>query len=120
MPTSTPFPQLAELNALTNAQQAVATFTANHDFSLGEIVSFRVTRNFGMHQINQKRGLIVAVTADTITVDIDSSTWDAFDFSALDTAGTTPPTVVPCCSGVVPGSMPPRINIVDNFDTRRG
>ena len=119
MVTNQIYPQKAFINALTNAQQAVATFTADHDFTVGEVVSFRVTRDFGMFQINNERGLVTAITNDTITVDIDSTFWDIFDYSVLDTAGTTPPTCVPCCSKVVPGSSPPRINILDAFDNRR-
>ena len=119
MVTNQIFPRRALINALTNAQQAVATFTADHDFSLGEVVSFRVTRNFGTFQINNRNGTVVATTSDTITVDIDSSDWDTFDFSVLDNAGTTPPHCVPCCSKRVPGSEPPRINILDAFDNRR-
>lgn len=119
MVTNVIFPQKAFINALTNAQQAVATFTVDHDFTLGEIVSFRVTRSFGMFQINRRRGTVVALTSDTITVTIDSSDWDAFDFSALDDPGTTPPMCVPCCSTRIPGSEPPQIAINDAFDNRR-
>ena len=119
MPTNQFYPRRAFLNALTNATQAVATFTENHDYTLGQVVSFRVTRNFGMFQINNMKGIVLATTADTITVDIDSSDWDIFDFSALNTAGTTPPMCVPCCSVRVPGSNPPMVNILDAFDNRR-
>ena len=119
MVTNVIYPQKALINAITNAQQAVATFTADHDFTLGEIISFRVTPNFGMFQINNMKGTVIATTADTVTVNIDTSDWDAFDYSLVDTAGTTPPVCVPCCSTRVPGSEPPRINILDAFDNRR-
>lgn len=119
MATNRFYPQRALINAITNDTRAVATFTADHDFTIGEVVSFRVTRNFGMFQIHNKKGTVIAITADTITVDIDSSSWDAFDFSLIDTAGTTPPNCVPCCSVKVPGSEPPRVNLQDTFDNRR-
>ncbi len=119
MATNRFYPQRALINALTNATQAVTTFTADHDFTLGEVVSFRVTSDFGMFQINQKKGIVLALTSDTITVDIDSSSWDPFDFSLIDTVGTTPPQCVPCCSVRVPGSNPPQVNINDTFDNRR-
>ncbi len=119
MVTNQIYPRRAFINALTNAQQAVATFTADHDFTLGEVVSFRVRPPFGMFQINNKKGTVIAVTDDTITVDIDTSSWDSFDYSVLDDAGTTPPVCVPCCSKRVPGSQPPEVNILDAFDNRR-
>lgn len=97
---------------------ATATFTADHDFTVGEIVSFRVTKSFGMNQINNKRGKVLSKTADTITVDIDSSTWDAFTYANIDTAGTTPPICVPSCSGVIDNIVTPSYNIEDAFDKR--
>ena len=119
MVTNRIFPQKALINAITSAQQAVATFTADHDFIVGEIVSFRVRPPFGMFQINNKNGVVLSITSDTITTDIDTLGWDAFDFSLLDTAGTTPPHCVPCCSTKIPGSNPPGITIDDAFDNRR-
>ncbi len=119
MATNRFYPQRALINAITNDTQAVTTFTADHDFTVGQVVSFRVTRDFGMFQINNKKGTVIAITSDTITVDIDSSSWDAFDFSLIDTLETTPPQCVPCCSAKVPGSEPPRTNLQDTFDNRR-
>lgn len=114
------YPKLVYINAITNAQQAVATFTEDHDFTLGEIVSFRVTPAFGMFQINNKRGRVLALTSDTITVDIDTTNWDAFDYSALDTDGTTPPVCVPSSSWIVPNTNNPvQINQAAAFDNRR-
>ena len=119
MVTNVIYPQKAFINAITNAQNAVVTFTADHDFTLGEIVSFRVTRKFGMYNLNQKSAIVQATTSDTITVDIDTTSWDPFDYSLLDTAGTTPPIVIPCCSSTIPGTNPTRINQKAAFDNRR-
>jgi len=119
MTTNKPYPQLAYINAITNAQQAVVTFTDDHDFTLGEFVSFRVSPSFGMFQINQQKGRVLATSDTTITVDIDTTTWDAFDYSLLDSAGTTPPICVPVGSGIIPSTNPIQINQVDAFDMRR-
>lgn len=122
MPTNQIYPQKALINALvaaTNPIHSTVTFTADHDFTVGQIVSFRVTPNFGMFQINNLKGVVLATTSDTITTDIDVSGWDAFDYSSLDAAGTTPPLCVPCCSTKVPASNPPRVNLVDAFDNRK-
>lgn len=119
MVTNVIYPQKAYINALTNATKAVATFTANHDFTVGEMVTFHVSSDFGMFEINQKRGKVLSLTSDTITVDIDTNDWTAFDYSALNSAGTTPPHCTPCCSVKVPNSNPPRVNQVAAFDNRR-
>lgn len=119
MATNVIYPQKAFINAVTNAQQAVVTFTADHDFTLGEVVSFRVTKDFGMFQLNKKSAIVQATSNDTITVDIDTTDWDAFDYSALNTAGTTPPVAVPCCSSKIPDTKPVKINQEAAFDNRR-
>ena len=119
MSTNVIYPQRALINAITNATQAVITFTEAHDFTEGESVSFRVTRNFGMFQINNLRGTVIDSATTTITVDIDTSDWDAFDYSVLDDPGTTPPVCLPSSSTRVPGSNPPRVNLQDTFDNRR-
>lgn len=119
MATNVFYPAFAYINAITNAQNAVVTFTAAHDFTLGEIVGFRVRPQFGMSEINNKRGKVIATNSTQITVDIDTSTWTTFDYSALNTAGTTPPVCVPSSSTVVPGSNPPETNMQDLFDNRR-
>lgn len=119
MVTNVIYPQKAFINAITNAQQAVVTFTEAHDFTLGEIVSFRVRKEFGMRELNQKSAIVQASTSDTITVDIDTTSWDAFDYSSLNSAGTTPPIAVPCCSSKIPNTNPVRINQKAAFDNRR-
>lgn len=118
MATNKFYPQLAYINAITKAIEAVVTFTAAHDFIVGQIVSFRVQRQFGMREIDQKRGKVLATTSNTITVDINTRDWTAFDYSVLGDAGTTPPICVPCCSGVVEGAIPVT-TIEDAFDNRR-
>lgn len=112
------YPKKAFINAITNAQNAVATFTEDHDFTIGEIVSFRVTKDFGMYQLNNMRGKVISITDDTITVNIDTLTWDAFTYALIDTAGTTPPVCLPSSSGVIDNIATPSYNIEDAFDRR--
>lgn len=119
MATNVIYPQLAYINNITNAIQAVVTFTDDHDFTVGENVAFRCREPFGMFQINNKLGKVLSVTSDTITVDIDTTTWDTFDYSALDTQGSTPPVCVPSSSGIVPGVRVPYVNFIDAFDNRK-
>lgn len=119
MATNEFYPRYAEIESITNATQAVATFTEDHDFTPGEVVSFRVGKAFGMNEINNKRGKVLFITSDTITVDIDSSTWTPFVLSALNDPGTSPPVCVPSSSSVIPFQENPSVNIQDAFDNRR-
>lgn len=113
------YPTLMYINAITNAQNAVVTFTADSDFTDGEYVSFRVTRDFGMYEINQKRGKVLSHTSNTITVDIDTINFTAFTYANLNDPGTTPPTCVPAGSGIIPFRDPSTVNLYDSYDNRR-
>lgn len=113
------YPTFMYVNAITNAQNAVVTFTANSDFTDGEYVSFRVTKDFGMYEINQQRGKVLSHTDNTITVDIDTLSYNPFNYALINTTGTTPPTCVPAGSGVIPDSDPSTVNLYDSYDNRR-
>lgn len=119
MATNRFYPRYAEIEAITNETQAVVTFTEDHDFLVGEIVSFRVGRPFGMSEINNLHSEVLFKTDDTITVDIDTSTWRAFSLANLNEPKTSPPVCVPSASGVIPFQQNPVVNIEDAFDNQR-
>ena len=125
------YPRYAYISLITQATQAVVYFTAPNDFTPGEIVSFRVSSDFGMDEINNKPARVLSVTnsatVSSITIDLDTSGYTAFSFptSAVALAGVSPAVVVPSSSGVVPlnGSattpqQPPGTNLLDSFDNR--
>lgn len=112
------YPRFSYIESITNSLEAIVTFTENHDFTPGEIVSFRVGKPFGMYEINNKRGKVITKTDETITTDIDTSTWNAFSLDNLDEPGTSPPVCVPSSSSVIPNQYTPEMNIFDAFDNR--
>ena len=114
--TSNIYPQLMYISGVTNAQQAVVTFTADHEFTLGENVGFRVTKDFGMRELNQKIGKVIAVTSDTITVNVDTTGYTPFTYALINTAGTTPPCCVPSSSSIIDGEYIPTVILSDAFD----
>lgn len=109
------YPRFSYISGITNAVNAVITFTDDHDFTEGEIVSFRVSRPYGMSEINNRQGKVQSFTSDTITVDIDTSTWTPYTYPV--SGNNTPPVCVPSASGVVPGYTP-KMNLEDSFDNR--
>ena len=113
------YPRFAYISNITNAQNAVITFTEDHDYTIGEILSFRVQKAFGMPEINNKHAKVIAKTSNTVTVPIDSTTWGAFTLALLNTEGTTPPVCVPSASGVITDLYTPSVNIEDAFDNKR-
>lgn len=110
-------PRWKYITGITNAQYAVVTCDTNHNFSDGEYVSFRVSHPYGMSEINDMQAQVLSHTDDTITVDIDSSTWNNFIYPV--SGKNTPPVVVPAGSGIIPNSNPPTVNLQDAFDNIR-
>ncbi len=113
------YPRYAEIESITNALNALVTFTEDHDFTPGEIVSFRVGKPFVMFQINNKRARVLSITEDTITIELDTSTWGIFSLDNLNEPGTSPPVCIPSSSSVIPFEQNPSVNIEDAFDNRR-
>ncbi len=108
------YPQLAYIIGISQALKGVITFSANHDFTIGEIIGLRVAPEFGMIQLNNMEVRILASTSDTVTVDVDTLGFNPFIY-----AGTTvqrPCIAVPSSSGLVPNSMPPQTNLQDAYD----
>lgn len=113
------YPSKAFISAITNAQFATVTFTEDHEFTPGEIVSFRVGKQFGMSEINNLQSRVFVVTSNSITTDIDTTTWNAFSLANLNQPGTSPPCCVPSASGVIPfEDVTPRVTLFDAFDNR--
>ncbi len=125
------YPHWNYIANITQASQAVVSFTRPNDFTPGEIVSFRVPSQFGMDEINNLPARVLSVTnsatVSSIVIDLDTSGFTAFTFptSAVAAAGVSPAIVVPSSSGVVPedGSAtvaqePPGTNLRDAFDNR--
>lgn len=125
------YPRWSYIAMITKASQAVVYFTAKNDYTPGEIVSFRVSDDFGMSEINNKTARVLSVTnsstVSSITIDLDTSGYTTFAFptSATAAAGVSPAVCVPSSSGIVPDStntslvqQPPGTNLRDAFDNR--
>ena len=93
------YPRSRYVTAITAANPAVVTLSVAHSFTVGEKVRLIVPAAFGMVQMNNQLATITAVNlaANTITLDIDSSSFTAFAFptSAIAAAGITFAQVVP-------------------------
>jgi len=97
-------PNFQYITAITNAFPCVVTFTTNHNFVLGNLVSFRTSKPDGMPQLNQVTGRVVALTADTVSVDVDTRDLGTFVYPST---ATTPPILVSVGSGLIPNSNDP-------------
>jgi len=98
------YPVRRFITNISAASQAIVTMSVTHGFTVGQDVRLIVPSGFGMVQANGLLGRIVAIGAadangftNTITVDIDTSSFTAFAFpsSAVAALGVTFPQVVP-------------------------
>jgi len=86
------------ITAITAANPAVITTSVSHGYSVGDKITINnPDANFGMPQINGLTATITAVTASTITTDINAAAFTAFAYptSAIAAAGVTHPQVIP-------------------------
>ena len=94
-------PEFLYITNISQATQAVVTTSVNpaDHYVVGMKIHFSVPASFGMTQINQLTGKIVAVNAVAatsnigaynVTVDIDSSAFTAFAFPASTSSPTAP------------------------------
>jgi hypothetical protein len=125
------YPRYSFIANITQAAQAVVSFTGKNDYTTGQILSFRVPSEFGMLEMDLVQARVLSVTnsatVSSVTLDLDSSGFTAFAYptSAVALAGVSPAVAVPSSSGVVPdnGSAtvaqePPGYNLRDAFDSR--
>ena len=125
------YPRWSYIANITQAAQAVVSFTGGNDYTPGEILSFRVSSDFGMLEMDKVQARVLSVTnsatVSSVTLDLDSSGFTAFAYptSAVAAAGVSPAVAVPSSSGVVPDNgsasvpqIPEGFNLRDAFDNR--
>jgi hypothetical protein len=90
------YPRWRYIVNITAANPAVITTSVQHGYTVGQKIRVNLPdANFGMVQINKVEGIVTAVTASTITTNIDASAFAAFTFALPASVPFSMPTVVP-------------------------
>ncbi len=92
------FPRFRYVTDITNEQYPTVTFSDVHDFVVNELVSFRVSKPYGMFEINEKRAKVLSVGDMTVTIDINTMFFTPFIYPV--SGANTPPVCVPVGSGI--------------------
>ena len=71
-------PSMRIITAITKANPASVTTSFDHDYETGLIVRLYIPEYYGMPQINKKICSIIVTSSNTFTIDIDSTSFDAF------------------------------------------
>ena len=109
------YPRFSNIIGITNSAPAVVTFSAPHDFTIGEIIGLRSSRPYGMYEVNNLSVRVLATTSDTVTLELSTVNFNPFVYPPVGTV-ELPAMAVPSASGIVPGLYTPETNLVDRFD----
>ena len=94
------YPRRRFITGITKAAQAVVTLSVTHGYIVGQAIRFNVPAVYGMTEIHELLGTIVAIdttltSGNTVTVDIDSTAFTAFAFPLTLDVPFSPALVVP-------------------------
>lgn len=106
-------PNLQYITNITQSYPCIVTFLDDHNFKLGEWISFRVPPPNGMIQLNNQKALIIGLTDDTVTIAVDSLQFYQFIYV---TNEQVPCVAVPAGSGIPPGTA--FVTLEDAFDNQ--
>jgi hypothetical protein len=94
------YPRRRYITSITQAAEAVVTLSVTHGYQVGQLVRMVVPSSYGMSQMNGILATIIDIDTDTaagntITLNVDSSSFDAFAFPLTAAAPFSPAECVP-------------------------
>lgn len=91
------YPRRRYIVNVTQAAQAVVTFSVTHGYTVGQELRFHVDPSNDMIELDGLKGTVLAIntTNNTVTVDIDSSAFTAFAFQIPADSPFSPAHAVP-------------------------
>ena len=106
-------PNLQYILNISQAYNAIVTFSEDHNFVEGEWISFRIPPANGMIQLNNQKALIISTTPTTVTLAVDSLQFYPFIYVQ---DPQIPCVAVPGGSGIPPGTA--MVTLEDAFDNQ--
>lgn len=87
------------IESISNSSPMIVTTVQNHGYVAGMMVRFQVPEGFGMIELNKLNAQVLAVTDDTLLIDVDSTNFTSFSYPSPLPSAFTPPSVIPNSSG---------------------
>jgi hypothetical protein len=103
--------------SITQSNPMVVTTVNNHGYVAGMKVTFLIPPQFGMSQLNNLIGQVTQLTLNTLTINIDSSRFNAFSYPSPLPNAYTPPSLIAYSSGPY---LPPQPLPYGNQDSFEG
>lgn len=91
--------------SISNSNPMIVTTVNNHGYVAGMNVSFLIPVQYGMFQLNTLNAQVLAVTDNTLTVNVDSTNFSTFSYPSPLPSAYTPASIVPNASGAY---LPPQ------------
>jgi len=89
------YPRWRYVINITQAANAIIHTSVDHGYTVGQKIRVNVPAAFGMVEMDGVEAIVTAVTAGTITTNIDSTGFTAFAFALPAVLPFTMPTIVP-------------------------
>lgn len=83
------------ITGISQANPCVVQLSETHDFVVGSVVRIVVPAAYGMIQLNDVQATVTAITATSITLNLDSTAFTAFAYPTSAAYRTSFPLVVP-------------------------
>jgi hypothetical protein len=87
------------IESITNSYPMVVTTVRNHGYIAGMMVRFLIPSSFGMVELNGLNAQVLALTDDTLSIDIDSTNFSSFSYPSPLPSAYTVPSIIPTSSG---------------------
>lgn len=124
------YPPTRVIAKVSNATQAIVTLTVNHNFTVGQVVRFIVptvtSTAYGMASLNGVQATIVAINqadsdgfTNTITVDVDTTTFGTFLWPLSADPVHTPAQVVPVGENTAQ-ALSAGVNVLGDSEVNQG
>lgn len=102
--------------SITQAYPMVVTTANDHGYVAGMMVRFLIPIAFGMVELNARDGQVIAVTNNSLTVNLDSTSFTPFAYPSPLPGAYTNPSVIPNSSGPYLPPQPLPFGNQDSFE----
>jgi len=102
--------------SITNANPMVVTTENNHNYMAGMDVTFLIPVAFGMTELNNLNAQILSVTNNTLTTNVNSTSFTPFAYPSPLPSAYTNPSVIPNASGPYLPPIPLPYGNQDSFN----
>ncbi len=102
--------------SITNSNPMIVTTVNDHGYVAGMMVTFLIPTQFKMVQLNNLNVQVIAITSDTLTINLDSTNFSVFSYPSPLPSAYTNPSVIPNSSGPYLPPVPLPYGNQDSFE----